>query len=373
MKSILPMAIFAATTFSLGLADLQGQQVQQTQQWHQFRGPESNGHAVAENLPVDFNDETNCDWKVSISGQAWSSPVIADDQIWLTNAIPIRAEGKERASRMKNAPAGGASAYSQVKLFAMCFDRKSGEQLHNILLYEVNDPPLINELNSFASPTPVIAGDHLICSFGSMGTVCLNRKDGSEVWREKDHQVDHQMGPGSSPYLYGDQLLVNFDGIDQQYIVSWDQQTGEDIWQTRRSGKLNGRPDMRKAYSTPIVAEIAGQSQVISQGADWVYGYDPADGKELWKISYGALGFSNAPQPIVVGDMIYICTGYMKSQLIAIKADSQKLTDENVVWRWDKQVPAMSTPVVVDDNIYFYGDDGIATCLDRNTGDKKWA
>ncbi|MFN9914984.1 MAG: PQQ-binding-like beta-propeller repeat protein, partial [Pirellulaceae bacterium] len=67
---------------------------------------------------------------------------------------------------------------------------------------------------------------------------------------------------------------------------------------------------MKKAFSTPIVIPGKTGPQLISPGANWVYGYDPQTGSELWKVSYGKLGFSNVPRPLFADGLVYVCTGY---------------------------------------------------------------
>ena len=111
---------------------------------------------------------------------------------------------------------------------------------------------------------------------------------------------------------------------------------------------------------------------MVSPAADWLYSYDPATGKELWKVSYGVLGFSLVPRPIVGHGMIYICTSFMQSQLLAIRyADN---TDQPyLAWRFTKQAPQKPSPLLVGDELYFIGDNGgVATCLDAITGDVRW-
>jgi outer membrane protein assembly factor BamB len=340
--------------------------------WNQFRGPNSNGHADAKNIPTEFGENKNIKWKIAVPGRGWSSPVVEGNQIWITTAIEKEATGEERKAMLKKATTGGMSAFSSVDLRAVCFDLSSGKKIHDIELFNLSDPPLINSLNSFASPTPLIEGDFVFLSFGSFGTACVERKSGKVIWKNKKHQIDHQTGPGSSPILYKDLLIINFDGTDDQYVAAINKQTGKDAWQARRTGKLDPRGDMKKAFATPLIAKVGDEDQLISPGADWVYGYNPQTGVELWKIKFGQLGFSNAPQPVVVDGTLFICTGFMKSRMLAIKLGSGRPADEDVIWDFRSQVPAMSTPIAVGGNLYFASDRGIATCIDAKTGGQNW-
>ncbi|MFN9937999.1 MAG: PQQ-binding-like beta-propeller repeat protein, partial [bacterium] len=90
------------------------------------------------------------------------------------------------------------------------------------------------------------------------------------------------------------------------------------MWQTKRSGEMDKTPELTKAYCTPLVIDVDGRPSVISPAANWVYGYDARDGKEIWKASYGQLGFSTVPRPVVDGNRVFVATSYMQSRLLAV-------------------------------------------------------
>ncbi len=229
-------------------------------------------------------------------------------------------------------------------------------------------------MNSFASPTSVIDGDFVYCNFGTMGTACLNRSDGKVVWRNQGQKLDHETGPGSSPIIWQGLLIFHCDGTDHQFVVALDKTTGKEIWRRNRSGKMDPTGMLKKAYSTPtVLTNTKGKDELLSAGANWLYSYDPATGKELWKASYGQLGFSNVPRPIVGDGMIYLCTGYMRSAMLAFNYEGKdNLDDSDIVWRYDTQVPTMPSPILVNDLLFMVSDRGIATCLNAKTGEKKW-
>jgi outer membrane protein assembly factor BamB len=111
----------------------------------------------------------------------------------------------------------------------------------------------------------------------------------------------------------------------------------------------------------------------VSPAADWIFGYDPATGQELWKLAYGFTGFSNSARPIVQDDMIFTTTGFMKAELLALKASTESATQPpELVWRFGKQVPNVSSLLLVDNLLYMASDNGIATCLDASTGEVQW-
>ncbi len=344
--------------------------------WLEFRGTDGSGISKATDLPEKWSKD-NFKWNTQLPGRGWSSPTIIGNQIWLTTAIEIESNAEEKEEKLKSAPISGLESFSKITLQAICVDRASGSVTHQVDLFQLNDPPLIHSLNSFASPTVVIDGSFAFCNFGTFGTACVDRTTGEIKWKNDQLKFDHETGPGSSPIIYRDLLIVHCDGIDSQSIVALNKTDGTIAWQTKRSGTMNPKGSYKKAFSTPTIVTIDKKDQLISAAADWLYSYDPNSGKELWKLSYGKLGFSNVPRPIIRDGMAFICTGYMRSTLMAIdltKASQSKseALEDSLVWRYERQVPTMPSPILVDNMIFMVSDRGIATCVDAKTGEQHW-
>ena len=342
----------------------------QTWTWPQFRGPGGQGHADVAELPLKWSEKENISWKRPIEGRAWSSPVIENGVIWLTTAIDIPAPKEvieqQEARRTDRQPILVAA---RVDFRALGVDLETGKILHDYFLFSQEYPQAIHALNSYASPSPIIEHGKLYCHFGSYGTCCLDTASGKLDWANRKVQVKHENGPGSTPVLWKNMLIVHFDGIDEQSIVAFDKRTGKLAWKTPRSGKLRDNPQFRKAYATPLVVTTDGRDILISPSADWTYAYDPANGKELWKVPYGDLGFSNVPRPVTGHGMVYICTSFSRSKIMAIRLSATK---PEVVWEYNRQAPRMPSPIVVGNELYFVSDRGIATCLDAQTGKVRW-
>ena len=286
--------------------------------WDQFLGPAGNGHSTATNLPTNLDDAANIEWRVDIPGRAWSSPLILEDEIWITTAIETEATGDALAEKMEQADIGGMTAWDSVQLQAIRLKRSDGSIQQTVDLFRIDDPPLIHSLNSFASPTPVADDETVYCHFGAFGTAAVDRRTGNVNWRNTENVIDHQTGPGSSPILNGEMLILHCDGCDQQYVCALDTKSGEQLWRTDRSGEMHPEGMYNKAFCTPIVIERGGNLELISPAANWVYGYNPANGEELWRVTYGQLGFSNVARPLVDQETLYVCSCFMQSRLLAI-------------------------------------------------------
>jgi outer membrane protein assembly factor BamB len=340
---VLNLAFVAAVSLPPIAARLQA-----TDEWPQFRGPDGQGHTDATGLPLTWSESENVAWKTPIAGRGWSSPVVSHNQIWLTTAID-----DERSLR------------------AVAVDLKSGKLLHDVEVFHCDNLPAINGKNTYASPTPVVESGRVYVHFGTLGTACLDTSDGRVLWTNRELTVDHKEGPGSSPVLCGELLIVNCDGIDVQYVAALDTQSGREVWRRDRPRPQNPIPDFRKAYCTSLVIDVGGQQQLISPGAMYVVAYDPQTGDELWKVHYA--GFSNVPRPVFANGLLLIDTGYMKPQLWAIKPEgSGDLTASNVVWRYVKHAPANPSPVAVGNEVFMVSDAGIATCLNLTNGKVVW-
>ena len=313
--------------------------------WPQFRGPGGAGVSRATGLPTTWDEKTNIVWKTAIPGKGWSSPVVLGKQVWLTTAPP---DGTTRS--------------------AVCIDRDTGKILHDIKLFDVPTPLYtMIAFNSHASPSPVIEKGRVYVHFGAAGTACIDTDTGKVLWKRTDLLCDHWRGPGSSPILWQDRLILTFDGYDKQYLAALNKENGTTAWKTDRSidyGTDNG--DLKKAYSTPTVFIVDGKPQLISPSAAAVVAYDPKTGKELWKTPYRGM---NACTPPVMADGKVIITTGDPSKLLAIRPGS---TQASIAWEWKKAVPNRTAPLAVDDRLYTINNSGIVTCLDVKSCTSVW-
>ena len=319
--------------------------------WPEFRGPTGQGVASVQNLPVNWNDSVNVKWKVVVPGKGWSSPIVSNDVIYMTTAIPLSSK----------------SETDQV-LCLIAMDKDRGTLIWKTEVFRQSgvetDP--IHLKNSHASPTPILKEDRIYVHFGVSGTACLDL-DGKVIWRNQSLTFTPVHGNGGSPVLVGDNLIFNCDGANRQFVAALDHRTGKVRW-TKDRPPSSGR---RFSFSTPLAIEVEGRSQVISAGANAVVSYDPIDGTELWYVTYD--GFSVVPRPVFAHGLVYICTGYATPWLLAVRPDgSGDVTSTHIAWRTRTGVPHNPSLLIVEDELYFVSDRGIASCLDARTGQSHW-
>lgn len=333
--------------------------------WPDKNGPTFNGvvpETEAAKIPLTWNLETgeNVAWKTELQDVGHSSPVIGGDRIWFTAAT---TDGK--------------------KQYVYGIDRKTGQIVHHILLFENAEPEeLGNPLNNYAAPSPVLEADALYVHFGTYGTARISPKDGSVVWQRRDINVRHYRGPGSSPTLHGDLLILTFDGINEQFVTALNKTTGQTVWKTARTtdyGDLDkeGKPtrdgDMRKAYHTPSVFNLAGQETLVSIGSRAAFGYEVATGKELWTVKHG--GFNAAIRPLVHEKVLILNTGSERAHTLGIRIDDKMqgdITASHTLWDREKRNASESCPVLVNGLLFQTTRGGIVTCMNPATGEDVW-
>lgn len=317
----------------------------------QFRGPGGQGHSDAKNLPLTWSETENIAWKVPIAGLGWSSPSIQGDQIWLTTALD---DGKS--------------------LHAIALDRASGKTLHDVEVFTLENPGGVHSKNSHASPTPLIEGDRVYVHYGAHGTACL-KTDGTIVWKNQALKHDHRHGPGGSPVVFEDLLILNCDGSDIQFVVALDKATGEIRWQKKRehihADRLSGKSNVPMAYTTPLLVDVNGTIQLLSTGADSIVAYNPRTGDEYWWFRFD--GYSNVLRPVVANGLVFISSGYDRPEFYAVRIDgSGDVTESHLAWNMKKAAPLNPSPLVVGEELYLVSDNGIATCVDAVTGEERW-
>lgn len=342
--------------------------------WPEFRGPLGDGHIADGTIPVTWSDSENVTWKIDVPGRGHSSPVIADGKIWLTTAVVEELSDQAERERLAEvANSQGLEIANSVSLRALCYDQETGQEIYNIELLRPETLEAIHKTNTYASPTPVIHDGKVLVHFGTYGSACVDAKSGEVVWRNVGLKIDHQNGPGSSPIVWDGLMIAHYDGTDAQFVAALDINDGAVVWKTERSGTMNPKPEMKKAYCTPTLVQTPRGMEMISPGADWVYGYDPRTGKELWKAAYGELGFSTVPKPVIGHGMAFICTSFMRSRLLAVKyGGAGDVTTEEIVWTSDSQISKKPSLVLVDRLLFVGNDAGIITCFDAITGKELW-
>jgi outer membrane protein assembly factor BamB len=317
--------------------------------WPEFRGPTGQG-VYKGTLPLEWGPGRNVAWKQAVPGRGWSSPVVWEGRVYLTTAVPVDG------------------APGELSLDALALDARSGKPLWQTAVFrQPATAPRIQAKNSHASPTPIVDGRHLYVHFGHQGTACLDL-DGKVRWRNTELKYPPVHGNGGSPILAGELLVFSCDGGSDPFVAALERGTGKVRWKVPRG------IDAFKSFSfsTPLLIEVNGAKQIVSPGSDAVMAYEPATGKEIWRVGYPG-GYSVIPRPVHGHGLVFVCTGYESPRLLAIRPDGRgDVTATHVAWRARQGVSHTPSLLLDGDELYMVSDAGFASCLDARTGREHW-
>ncbi len=345
----------AGPVIVLGLFALAAAASAPASDWPQFRGPTGQGHAPDGAVPLTWSETENVTWKSAVPGRGWSSPVIAGGLAWLTTAVTGRESG--------------------TSLRLLAYDVGTGGVAMDVEVFSISDTTLLNQKNSFASPTPVIdpVGERIYVHFGAQGTAAVaaggessgGAPAGEVLWRTR-FTYTSQHGNGGSPILHDGRLIVSIDGYDTAFLVAVDAGTGEARWRSVRPKPIS------QAYSTPLAIRVGDAEQIIGVSAFRTTAHEPATGREIWRVEYPG-GFSNVSRPVYGHGLVYLSTGFNEPVLLAVRPTGEgNVSESEIAWRLRRGAPLTVSPILVGDELYTVTDAGIATCIDALTGAIHW-
>lgn len=317
----------------------------QADNWGHWRGPTGNGVAPDANPPVEFSGSKNVAWKVAIPGRGSGSPVVWENQVFVTSAVPTGNRDGELAFK------------------TFCFNRADGALLWEKTAIEAVPHQGTHSTNGYASASPCIDGTHVYSHFGSRGLYCYTM-DGQLVWARNDFgkmDTRNSFGEGSSPSLAGEMIIVPWDHEGPSYLYALDKTTGKTIWKTARDEPTN--------WATPLIVDVDGSKQVVMNGQNCARGYDLQTGKELWRC--GGQTQRPAASAVANDELVYVGSGFRGSYLGAFRptgrGDIEGTAD--VSWSVGRDTPDVASPLLSENRLYYYkAKTGILTCVDAKTG-----
>ncbi len=319
---------------------------QQRYEWPQFLGPGARATVESDRLPLFWSDSQNIRWTTPTRGLGWSSPVVADDCIFIT---------------------AGIEDENEIGLFVQCFDVHSGKlRFERELFRHAAASPAIHKKNSHASPTPIVDQGRLFVHFGHQGTACLTL-NGEVVWTNQEHRYQPVHGNGSTPLLFDGKLIITCDGAESPYTVALEASSGNEVWRTPRGIDA----DRTFSFCTPTVIEVNGEHQVISVGANLIQSLDPADGRIIWFARFE--GFSVIPRPLFHEGLVIISTGYERPETLAFDpTGTGDVTETHLRWRAVRGAPNTPSMLAFEDTVLQLSDNGILSALHAKSGRELW-
>jgi outer membrane protein assembly factor BamB len=344
------------------------------QQWPQFRGPGGSGAADDQHPPVSWDVESGRGvvWKTPIPGLGHSSPVVWGDRLFLTSAISSDPKSVFEPVLKGEQDFRSDASLHQWRVYAL--DRATGKIVWDRLAWEGVPRIPRHPHNSYASASPATDGRHVVVSFGSEGLYCYSvngelrwKRDLGVVHAGKHNNPEYTWGTASSPILYRGMVIVLCDSLGDGYLAAFDVKSGREIWRTKR--------DAHPSWSTPAIYEGTGPPELVTNAAPLIQGYDPSNGKELWRL--GPSTTNTTPTPIAGEGLIFVANGYnpIKPIYAVVPGSRGDLTlkedataSDAIAWSNRRDGPYMATPLLYRGILYVVSSRGVLTAFEPRTG-----
>ncbi len=315
--------------------------------WPWWRGPLGNGVSPDGDPPVRWSEKENVRFKVPIEGDGLATPAVWGDRIFVLSALSL-----DRADK-------------SVRLLVTAYDRHDGSVAWQRVADERVPHEGHHQESGWATASPVTDGQRLYAHFGSAGTYAYTL-DGERIWKVDLGDMTTRLGygEGSSPALWADTLVVNWDHEGDSFVVALDAGTGAVRWRRDRPGELT-------SWSTPLIVEHEGRVHVIVAAGGRTRGYDLRDGELLWSVS--GLGMNAIPTPTYDAGILYLASGKMDSpRMLAVDlrgARGDLDRSRAVRWTLDRDTPYVSSPLLYRGQLYFFKHvQSFLTSVDAATG-----
>ncbi len=335
--------------------------------WGQWRGPLDTGVAPKSDPPVEWSETRNIKWKVSLPGMGHSSPVVWADRLYLTAAVPHGEEVDPPAGTRPGAH-DNTLKVRKTKFVVLAVSRTDGKILWQTTVRDSVPHEGRHNTGSFASASPITDGERVYAFFGSNGLFCLDR-NGMAVWKKDlgDMHTKHGHGEGSSPALFGNTLVVNWDHEGPSFVAAFDKRTGKERWRNER--------DEPTSWSSPHIVVHKGKPQVVISAANRIRSYDLASGKLIWEC--GGLSHNVVAGPVSEDGIVICGSSYEKQAILGIKLDGAQgdLTGTGqVAWIKRRDTPYVPSLLLYQGHVYFLRHyQGVLTCLSAKTGEEVYA
>ncbi len=312
--------------------------------WPGWRGPNGDGTSQETDLPVRWDATTNVLWKSEVPGTGYSSPVVWNGKLFLTSA----------------------NTATQEKML-LCYDSGNGKLLWKQIIVKSKFEAKHND-NSFASGTPATDGKLVYLSFLDGDDVVVAAYDfsGKQVWLKKPGTFYSPHGYSCSPVLYGDKVIINGDSMGDSFVAALSKTDGHTLWKVPHKNPAH-------SFSTPIIREISGKTQMIFCGNKEIASYNPDNGKKYWFVSGPSEDFCSSPVYSEKLDLVLVSSAWPQRHLVAIKPDgSGDVTNSHVVWQTTKGAYYVPSPVCTGDYLFSTMTNGSVHCIDVKTGNTLW-
>jgi outer membrane protein assembly factor BamB len=342
--------------------------------WPSFRGPEASGVSDGQHLPDRWDGKTgqNILWRTAIPGLAHSSPVVWGDRVFVTSAISSKGRATFKPGLYGDGDASEDRSPQKWTLYAL--DARTGRVLWERVAVDGEPRNKRHIKSTYASASPATDGRVVVAWFGSQGVHAYD-VEGNRLWTVDLGRVDmgaydipsYEWGPASSPIIWQGLVLLQCDTQTDSFVLALDAGTGKTVWKTAR--------EELPSWGTPTVVGSADRPELVTNAANYIRGYDPRTGVELWRL--GRSSKITAPTPIFANGLIIVSSGRRPERpIFAVRAGARgdltlgadDTSSSAVAWSKTARGPYMPTPLAYGGILYVLNNDGIFDAYELETG-----
>lgn len=329
--------------------------VAHAENWPAWRGPTGQGVCTETTLPTKWSATENVKWKVALPDQGNSTPAVWGDKVFVTQATE---KGKKRS--------------------LICFARTDGTKLWEKTV-EHATAEATHATNPYCSASPATDGERVVVSHGSAGVFCYDLA-GKELWHRDLGACDHIWGNAASPVLYKNLVILNFGPGERTFLLAMSNVDGADVWKVEVTGGKrgdNGGDDWLGSWSTPVVADVKGRTELVMTWPGAAKAYNPDSGSLLWEC-HGLERDGNKgsklvyASPLVSADVVVAMAGFGGPSMALKTGGSGDVTATHRLWRTPGNPQRIGSGVIAGDHVYVVNEPGLA-CLELKTGKQVWS
>jgi outer membrane protein assembly factor BamB len=294
--------------------------------------------------------------------------------VFVTSAISSAGDATFRPGLYGDGDASTDRSLHRWVIYAV--DKHTGDLLWERIAHEGEPVDKRHVKSTYASSTPATDGRIVVASFGSQGLHAFT-VGGRPLWSVDVGRIDlgahdiptFEWGPASSPIIWNDRVLVQYDTQQDSFLLALDAASGELLWKADRHEL--------PSWGTPTVYEGAGGAELVTNAANYIRGYDPATGRELWRL--GGSSKITAPTPIFSDGLIVVASGRRPEQPIFvvhagargdITLQNGRASSDQVAWSRRGRGPYMPTPLIYEGILYVLGNNGVFDAYDLRSGEE---
>ena len=311
------------------------------QDWLQWRGPNRDGTVASFTEPRAWPEQLTQRWKIEV-GLGYATPLLVRDRLYV-----FSRQGENEVMSALEAATGKVLWQTG---YPVSFTMNSSATRHG----------------PGPKSTPAFANGKLY-AIGMIGTVtAFDAATGRTLWQKPGtaELMPMYTSHAFSPLIEGGLVIFHVGGHNQGALTAYDANTGEVKWSWSGDGP---------GYGSPLLVDIAGTRQIVTQTQGKLVGVDVQTGALLWEHPFASSNFTNSLTPVRYGDSFIVSNNSKPATAVSVVRQNGRWVPQ-VAWE-NADVPMrMSNGLIVGDAFFSLTirNSGQYFSLDAKTGQTLW-